>query len=434
MKNARDINALDILEERGFLYQYTDYELLKKHLAENRITFYVGFDPTADSLHVGHLLPIMAMRFMQDCGHKPLALVGGATAMVGDPSGRTESRPVLTKEDIEKNAGGIEKQLRRFLDFEEEGESRAVSVNNTEWLADLNYIDFLREVGQHFSVNRMLAMESVKQRLENGGLTFLEFNYMLLQAYDFAVLSDKYGCSLQLGGQDQWGNIVMGIDLIRRTRRREVHGATFPLLLKTDGGKFGKTASGTVWLDAERTTPYEYYQFWRNAEDNDVKRLLYLFTLLPQDEVEKLGELEAPALNRAKEILAFEATSLAHGEEAARNAYLAAGSEFGFADPEGKIETSSKIKNIKIDNGLAATVNLSSLIVKHQAKLPVHEISTTKIDSGMGILELFMETGLCGSKGEARRLIRGGGAYMNDERITDENYQVTADDLINDEI
>ena len=406
-------NALDILEERGFLYQYTDYEALREHLANNRVQFYVGFDPTAPSLHVGHLLPIMAMRILQDCGHKPIALVGGATGMVGDPSGKTEARQVLEKKEIEQNVRGIEKQLRQFLDFSND---RALLVNNADWLADLNYIDFLRDVGRHFSVNRMLAMESVKQRLDSGGLTFLEFNYMLLQAYDFAVLARDYGCSLQLGGQDQWGNIVAGIDLVRRTQQQsDIHGATFPLLLKADGTKFGKTAEGAVWLDPNNTKPYEYYQFWRNAEDRDVRKLLNLFTLLPADEIKKLGELQPPSLNRAKEILAYEATKLAHGEEAAKNAYLAAGSEFGFADPEGKIDTTSHIRKIAVN--------------KDKSDIPTHEVAESELENGLQLLQVFVDSGLSSSKGEARRLIRGGGGYVNDSRVSDENYTLTPNDI-----
>ena len=410
-------NALDILEERGFLYQFTDYDTLKKHLAEGPVAFYVGFDPTADSLHIGHLLPVMAMRVLQSCGHKAIALVGGATAMVGDPSGKTEARPVLAREEIDANAEAIKKQLSRFLDFSDD---RAILVNNADWLAPLNYIEFLREAGRHFSVNRMLQMESVKLRLDTGGLSFLEFNYMLLQAYDFAVLSESHGCTLQLGGQDQWGNIVAGIDLTRRMHQREVYGATFPLLLKADGEKFGKTASGAVWLDQSRTSPYEYYQFWRNVEDSDVERLLAMFTTLPMDEVKRLAALEAPAINRAKEILAFEATRLAHGAPEAERAYQAAGSEFGFADPDGSISTSSDVRKIEAK--------------KQRDDLPTHVISVDDLDEGIWIVQLFVDAGLGQSNGEVRRLIRGGGCYLNDSRIEDEKRQVTAADLADGEI
>ena len=283
-------NALDILEERGFLYQLTDAEGLRKRLGEETVTFYVGFDPTGNSLHIGHLLPVMAMRWLQQAGHRAIALVGGGTAMVGDPSGKTEARPILTADEIDANANAIKGQLSRFLDFSAD---RAELVNNADWLRDLNYIEFLRDVGRHFSINRMLAAESVKMRLETG-LSFLEFNYMLLQSYDFYVLKRDRGCDLQLGGQDQWGNIVAGCDLVRRMLGKESFGATFPLLLKSDGQKFGKTASGAVWLDAERTSPFEYYQFWRNVDDADVGRLLGFFTGLPMDEVNRSGGLAGP--------------------------------------------------------------------------------------------------------------------------------------------
>ncbi|MBT4816264.1 MAG: tyrosine--tRNA ligase, partial [Lentisphaerae bacterium] len=298
------VNAFDILEERGFLYQLTDADALKRLLAQESVSYYVGFDPTADSLHIGHLLPVMAMRWLQLGGHRPIALVGGATAMVGDPSGKTEARPILSTEEIAANAVAIQGQLGRYLDFTE---GQALLVNNADWLAGIKYIDFLRDVGRHFSINRMLSAESVKQRLETG-LSFLEFNYMLLQAYDFYVLKRDEGCKLQLGGQDQWGNIIAGVDLTRRMLGEEVFGATFPLLLKSDGEKFGKSASGAVWLDPARTSPYDYYQFWRNVDDGDVEKLLAFFTMLPMDEVKRLAALEAPAINRSKEILAYEAT------------------------------------------------------------------------------------------------------------------------------
>ena len=405
------MDAFHILEERGFFYQLTDAEALKRMLSEKSVTFYVGFDPTADSLHVGHLLPVMAMRFLQKAGHRAIAVVGGGTAMVGDPSGKTEARPILSREEIDANARAIRGQLARFLDFTE---GRTILVNNADWLAPLHYIDFLRDIGRHFSVNRMLAAESVKLRLETG-LSFLEFNYMLLQAYDFYVLCRDHDCTLQLGGQDQWGNIVAGVDLIRRMLGREAYGATFPLLLKSDGEKFGKTASGAVWLDPRRTTPYEYYQFWRNSADADVGRLLSFFTPLPIDEVRRLAALESPGINRAKEILAYEATVLAHGEEEAARAYLAAGRQFGFADPGGRIPTSSTIKNIR-----AETL---------QADLPTFEVPAADLEQGIWVVQLFTACGLCPSNSEARRLIRGGGAYVNDERIQDDKRQIGPDDL-----
>ncbi len=399
--------ALAVLEERGFLYQHTDREQLERHLGERPVTFYVGFDPTADSLHIGHLLPIMAMRQLQLCGHRAIALVGGGTAMVGDPSGKSEARPILSRAEIAANAEAIKRQMSRFLDF---SGGQAMLVNNADWLAPLNYIEFLRDFGRHFSINRMLQADSVKLRLETG-LSFLEFNYMLLQAYDFLVLRREYGCTLQLGGQDQWGNIVAGIDLVRRVDQCEVYGATFPLLLKGDGEKFGKTAAGAVWLDPSRTSPYHYYQFWRNVEDGEVARLLGFFTSLPMAEVRRLGQLPAPAINRAKEILAFEATCLAHGAEEAAKAYLAAGQEFGFADLEGRIDTSSAIRAVRVaDAGVA--------------ELPTHAVAAAELAAGIWVVKLFADCGLCASNGEARRLIKGGGCYLNGERLADDSLVV----------
>ncbi len=405
------MKAYDILRDRGFFYQTTDEEQVRRLLNEESATFYVGFDPTGKSLHVGHLLPIMAMRRLQQCGHRPIALVGGGTAMVGDPSGKTEARPILTREEVDANASGIRRQLARFLRF---GENGAVMVNNADWLAPLHYIEFLRDVGRHFSVNRMLATESVRQRLETG-LSFLEFNYALLQAYDFCILRRDHNCLLQFGGQDQWGNIVAGIDLTRRMLGKETYGATFPLLLKSDGQKFGKTAAGAVWLDPDLTSPYHYYQFWRNATDADLPRLLAYFTDLPMDEVHRLGALEPPTINRAKEILGFEATRLAHGPDHARQAYLAAGAEFGFAEPKTSIQTSSDIRTITV--------------VDSDTDLPTHTLPRATADTGVGILDLFVEAGLCKSKGEARRLIRGGGAYINNAKISDETATVTINDF-----
>ena len=404
-------DAFDILEQRGFLYQVTDAEAIKARLAQEAVTFYVGFDPTADSLHVGHLLPIMAMRWLQRCGHRAIALVGGGTGMVGDPSGKTEARPILSREEIDANAAALRTQLSRFLSFEQDA---AILLNNVDWLADLKYIEFLRDIGRHFSVNRMLAAESVKLRLETG-LSFLEFNYTLLQAYDFYVLCRDHNCRLQLGGQDQWGNIVAGVDLTRRMLGKEVYGATLPLLLKSDGEKFGKTAAGAAWLDAARTSSYDYYQFWRNVDDADVGRLLAFFTDLPTAEVRALGALAAPAVNRAKEVLAFEATALAHGFDAARAAYLVAGREFGFADPGGGLRVSSRITEISGTDG--------------NAQLPTFEVASDAVDAGLWVVKLFVDAGLAASNGEARRLIKGGGGYINGERVADDSRNVTRDDV-----
>jgi tyrosyl-tRNA synthetase len=406
------MDAIDILQERGFLYQATDLEALRSRCAQGAVTFYVGFDPTGSSLHIGHLLPVMAMRWLQQAGHRAIALVGGGTAMVGDPSGKTEARPILSRAEIAANAEGIRGQLARFLDFS--APERALMVNNADWLGPLNYIEFLRDIGRHFSINRMLAAESVKQRLETG-LSFLEFNYMLLQAYDFYVLRRDQGCELQLGGQDQWGNIVAGVDLARRLLGAETWGVTFPLLLKGDGQKFGKTAAGAVWLDAARTSPYHYFQFWRNVDDADVARLLGFFTALPMDEVKRLGALPAPDINRAKEILAFEATRLAHGDAEAVRAYLAAGAEFGFADAAGRIPTSSAIRDLRAEAAVE--------------ELPTWSVPAAELAAGVPAFKLFTDCGLCKSGGEARRLIKSGGAYLNDERVDDETRPVTAADL-----
>lgn len=409
------MNALETLQERGFLYQSTDLDRLRARLAPGQppVTFYVGFDPTGSSLHIGHLLPVMAMRWLQKAGHRPIAIVGGGTAMVGDPSGKTEARQVLSTAEIDANAEAIKGQLGRFLDF---GEGKAQMLNNAVWLRNLNYLEFLRDIGRHFNVNQMLAAESVKLRLETG-LSFLEFNYMLLQAYDFYVLFRDYGCEFQLGGQDQWGNIVAGTGLVRRLLGKEAYAATFPLLLKSDGQKFGKTASGAVWLDPQRTSPYHYYQFWRNVDDGEVRRLLGFFTALPMDEIDRLTAAgqDARALNRAKEILAYEATCLAHGAEEARRAYLAAGTEFGFADPDGAIATSSAVRGVRAADAVA--------------DLPTVTVSQADAAAGIWICKLFADAGLCASNGEARRLIKGGGCYLGEERIADEKRNVTLADF-----
>jgi len=402
-------NAFDALDERGFFYQHTDADALRQRLAHAAVTFYVGFDPTADSLHVGHLLPIMGMRLLQHHGHRPIALVGGATALVGDPSGKTEARRMLTREQVHANAEAIRAQLQRFIHFDEGGASL---VNNADWLDGLAYIDFLREVGRHFSVNRMLTAESVKQRLETG-LSFLEFNYMLLQAYDFAQLYGHYGCEFQFGGQDQWGNIVAGIDLTRRLHASETYGATFPLLTDAAGKKFGKTEDGAVWLSAEHTPPFDYYQFWRNVADADVARMLGYFTTLPMEEVRRLGALPPPRVNRAKEILAFEATRLAHGEQEAARCYLAAARQFGFADPEQQIPTSSAI----------------TAVAGGDAELPTVPVAPGRLAEGIWICQLLHDAELASSNSDARRKVQGGGVYLNDTKVADHTRTVTRADF-----
>ena len=404
-------NALDILKERGFLYQMTDEPTMRERLEKGPATFYVGFDPTGNSLHIGHLLPIMGMRWLQKCGHRPIALVGGGTAMIGDPSGKTSARPIMTVETIDENVACLKKQLSRFLDF---SDGKALLLNNAAWLRNLNLLEFLRDIGSLFSVPRMLAHESVKMRLETG-LSFLEFSYPLMQGYDFYILNKDYGCEFQFGGQDQWGNMTAGTELTRKLSNKTVNVATFPLLLKSDGTKFGKTAGGAVWLDPERTSPFNYYQFWRNTEDSEVKKLLALFTALPMDEVNRLGELQPPTINRAKEILAYEATALAHGHDEAIKAYAAAGNEFGFADPGNTIPTSSRIAE-------ASPIQL-------EADIPTFEISQADIDAGLPIFILLAKSGLCKTSSDARRLVKGGGCSIDDRKIADEKYPVSANDF-----
>ncbi len=405
------MNGFDTLKERGFIYQLTDEEVLPKALNEEGITFYVGFDPTADSLHIGHLLPVMAMRHLQLCGHRPIALVGGATAMVGDPSGKSEIRKMLSIEDIQHNAEGLKSQLSRFLDFGVEGGAQL--VNNADWLGGIGYINFLREVGSYFSINRMLTAESVKQRLETG-LSFIEFNYMLLQAYDFVHLMKEKKCSFQLGGQDQWGNIVAGTELCRRKLGQKAYGATFPLLLNAQGQKFGKSVAGAIWLDEKKMAVYDYYQFWRNVGDSEVEKLLGFFTMLPMSEVRELSQ--NPNINRTKEILAFEATQLAHGKEKATKAYLAACNHFGFADPELKVKTTSEVTAISASAAEAA--------------LPTYEIEEEVLKDGIWIIQLFADCGLCKSNGDARRSLKGNALSLNGEKVKDEQYQISEADLV----
>ena len=392
-------NIFDILEERGFVEQVTDRELVREQL-KNPTTFYVGFDPTGKSLHVGHLLPIMAIAHMQRSGHRPVALVGGGTAMVGDPSGKTEMRPILTRAEIKDNAEGIKKQLSRFIDFSGD---KAIMTDNSDWLAGLNYIDFLRDIGRHFSVNRMLAAESYKARLKTG-LNFIEFNYMLLQAYDFWHLFNNYDCRLQMGGNDQWGNILAGADLTRRLNSEIVHGLTFPLITTSSGVKMGKTHKGAIWLDPELTSPYDYYQFWINQEDGDIRRFLAFFTFLPMDEVKKLAALEGSDIRCAKEVLAFEATMLCHGQEEAEKAKNAAKQLFG----GGSAEMSESVPGFKIDQ--------------------------TDLEKGIQAYILFEMAGLCKTRSDARRLISQGGGYINDNTVKSFDQIIGPDDAANDSI
>ncbi len=402
-------NVFDTLKERGFVAQSTDAAELEQYLS-NPAACYIGFDPTADSLHIGSLVPIMALANMQRHGHRPLVLVGGGTGLVGDPSGKTEMRQMLTLEQISHNVASLKKQLSHFLDF---GEGKALMVNNADWLVDLRYIEFLRDIGRHFSVNRMLAAESYKIRLETG-LNFIEFNYMLLQAYDFYHLAQEHNCYLQMGGDDQWGNIVAGIELIRRKLQKSAYAITFPLLTTASGAKMGKTASGAVWLSAEKTSPFDYYQFWVNTDDRDVVRFLKLYTFLPIEEIALVSALEGQDLNICKTILAFEVTGLTHGREAALAALEAAGSVFGR-------------RRIPADL-------LPSSTIPREAEQKVDAVPTTtveldRLETGIPAFELFAEINLCDSRSAARRLIQQGGAYVNEDRISDTDFRIGTGNL-----
>lgn len=405
------MNIYQELKARGFCYQQTDEEAIEKLLTTEQVKFYVGFDPTGNSLHVGHLLPVMAMRLMQKAGHIPIVLVGGATAQIGDPSGRISARPMMTLETIEENVRCLRNQLKRFID---DGDGKAHFVNNADWLCKIGYIEMLREVGSIFSVNRMLAQESVKSRLENG-LSFLEFNYSILQGYDFYILNRDFGCKLEMGGQDQWGNMVAGTELVRRKSGNEVQCMTIPLLMNSNGQKFGKTSGGTnVWLDVNRTSVFDYYQFWRNSDDAQVEKLMLYFSPLPIDEIKRICD-PAGNINRAKEILAYEATCLAHGEAAAREAFVTAGTRFGFADPEKKVATTSSILTVD-------TANV-------QAELPTAEIDGAVFDdpAGVTVAKLLVLAGLCKSNSDGRRLIQGGAVLIDDEKVADPVAAVTRD-------
>ncbi len=390
------MNALDLLKERGFVKQVTFEDDLYKAFDQEMVPFYIGFDPTADSLHIGHYIPIMAMAHLQKAGHKPYALMGGGTGMIGDPSGKSDLRKVLTVEDIDNNVAHIKKQMESFLDFDPAKKNCAVIVNNADWLRTLNYIDFLRDVGALFSVNRMLTAECYKQRLERG-LTFLEFNYMLMQSYDFLELNHRYGVKLQCGGDDQWSNMLSGADLIRRKDQKDAFALTFQLLLTHDGKKMGKTEKGALWLDPAKCSPYDFYQYWRNVDDADVEKCLGLLTFLPMDEVRRLGALQGSEINEAKRVLAFEVTKNVHGEEEATKAQQAAEALFG-------------------GGALAGSV-------------PTTEVSAEELAADNRIVALIAKVGLCKSNGEARKTIQGGGLYIGDEKVTDVDFRVTEDML-----
>jgi len=385
------------LSRRGYIHQCTDEKGLDAAALEGPLTTYIGFDCTAPSLHAGSLLGIMMLRKFQQFGHKPIVLMGGGTTKVGDPSGKDESRQLLSEEQIAANMESIKGNFSRFLTFGE-GSSDALMVNNADWLDSLHYIDFLRDYGRHFTVNRMLSFDSVKLRLEREQpLTFLEFNYMILQAYDFLELYRRYGCRLQMGGSDQWGNIINGIELGRRVEGVELFGLTTALLTTASGAKMGKTASGAVWLNPDMLSPYEYWQYWRNTEDADVGRFLRLFTELPLEEIERLEALEGAELNEAKKVLATEATRLAHGDRAAEEAAETARQAF--------------------EQGTVA------------AGLPTVEIPKSELEAGLGVLTAFVRAGLAASNGEARRHIRGGGARVNDQPVSDERAVLTLADI-----
>ena len=384
------VNVYDVLKERGYIEQATHEEEIRELLGSEAVTFYIGFDPTADSLHVGHFIQVMVMMHMQRAGHKPIAIIGGGTAMVGDPSGKTDMRKMLTLEQINSNAESFKKQFSRFIKFSEKD---ALMINNADWLLQLNYVEFLRDIGRHFSVNRMLTAECFKNRLEKG-LSFLEFNYMLMQSYDFLVLYKEHNCKLQLGGSDQWSNIVNGVDLIRRDTNGSAYGLTFKLLTTSEGKKMGKTESGAVWLDPDKTPPYDFYQYWRNVDDRDVQNCLALLTFLPIEEVLRLGSFKDENINRAKETLAFEVTKLVHGEGEALNAEKAAKALFGSTD-------------------------------RDSGSIPATELSRSRFIDGLDILTLLLETGLTSSRGDGRRLIQQGGIYIEDKSVEDFTQIIT---------
>jgi len=381
-------NVMDTLRERGFVKQTVYEEELYEKLGKESVPFYIGFDPTADSLHVGHFMQLIAMHHMQEAGHKPIILIGGGTAMIGDPSGRTDMRSMMTKETIRHNVECFKRQMSKFISFE--GENAAIIVDNGDWLLNLNYVDFLRDIGAHFSVNRMLSAECFKQRLERG-LSFLEFNYMLMQAYDFLVLHQKYGCSLELGGDDQWSNILAGANLIRIKEQKPAYAMTFTLLTTSEGKKMGKTAKGAVWLDENKTTPYEFYQYWRNVNDDDVEKCMNLLTFLPVERIKELCAHKDERINKAKEVLAFELTKEVHGEEKARLAESQAKAAFGGGDAE---------------------------------------LLTKEIDTAETVVDALVLTGIAKSKGEARRLIEQGGVSVDDTKITDVNAPLTAKEFV----
>jgi tyrosyl-tRNA synthetase len=387
------VSVFDTLKERGFISQCSNEEGLRKLLDTERVTFYIGFDPTAKSLHIGNLLQLMFMAHLQMAGHRPIALVGGGTTRIGDPTGRTEARKILPVEKIAENAEAFRKQISRFLDFDE---GKALMLDNAEWLAPLNYIEFLRDIGRHFSVNRMLSFETYKMRMETG-LSFIEFNYQLLQSYDFLVLYQRHGCRLQMGGDDQWGNIVSGMDLIRRVEGVEAFALTSPLVIRSDGKKMGKSEGGALYLDAEMVSPYEFYQWFINIPDADVEQFFLRFTFRPVDEIRRLCAAKDSKINEAKRILALDITSRVHGEQAARDADNAARAAFGAGEGE------------------------------DMSGVPYMEIPRAELEKGMNVVDLFVRSGLCATKSDARRLVSQGGASVNRRSVSGIEESVSAD-------
>lgn len=420
-------SVYDVFTERGFVEQITDEVELRDLLKMGNVTCYIGFDPTATSLHIGSLVPIMALMHMQKYGHRPIVLIGGGTGLIGQPSGKMEMRQILSRDQINQNAEAIKKQLSRYLKFKKnvtddmqasdmreegafddilspgnDGQERAILLNNADWLTELKYVEFLRDIGRHFSVNKMLAAESYRMRLETG-LNFIEFNYMLLQAYDFWHLFKNYGCVLQMGGNDQWGNMLAGSDLIRRIEGKNAYSMTFPLITTSHGHKMGKTERGTVWLAPELTSPYEYYQYWINTEDSDVERFLALFTFLPMEEIRAVRNLVDSRLNMAKAVLAFEATQITHGREAAIDAWMASATKFNTRPVEKVIFPSSSIPR--------------EIAKRDVSAIPSTRKSRSELEAGIPAFKLACEAGLAGTSGEARRLIAQGGIYVNDRPV-----------------
>jgi tyrosyl-tRNA synthetase len=383
------MNVFKVLEERGYLKQLTHAAEIEELLNKERVTFYIGFDPTADSLHVGHFLGLMVMSYLQKAGHRPICLIGGATAMIGDPSGKSDMRKMMTRETVEHNGECFKKQIQKFVDF---SDGKAIMANNADWLFKLNYLDLLRDVGVHFSVNRMLTAECFKQRLE-AGLSFLEFNYMIMQSYDFLELFKEHNCVLQLGGDDQWSNILYGADLIRRKEAKPAYGLTFTLLTTSDGQKMGKTVKGALWLDGTKTPPYDFYQYWRNVDDADVEKCLSLLTFLPMDEVRALSSLPGEKINEAKKVLAYEVTKLIHGELEAQKAQEAAEALFGSGGA--------------LDNAPGATITQDAL--------------------GSKLIDVLFSCGAIKTKSEGRRLVTQGGLYLNNTKVEDIDFLLTAD-------